>query len=646
MDVDTALAEVPVNIMPLLDDTDFKSRETTVAYNAGGMDLVWNFITTAGAYTQTAVTPTTGGNYDWAHQGDGMYSIEIPASGGASINNDTEGFGWFTGIATGVLPWRGPTIGFRAAGLNNVLVDDAYSATRGLTGTALPAAAADAAGGLPISDAGGLDLDSKLANTNEVTAARMGALTDWINGGRLDLIIDAIQACTDRLTAARAQVLDDWINAGRLDNILDARASQTSVDTIDGIVDTIVARIVGTIAAGTHNPQSGDAYARLGAPAGASVSADVAAVKSDTAAILVDTGTTLQGELDGIQADTEDIQSRIPAALVSGRIDASVGAMASNVITATAINTGAITAAKFAAGAIDASAVADGAIDAATFAVGAIDATAIADGAIDAATFAAGAITASAIAADAIGASELAATATAEIADAVWDELVSGHAIEGSAGAALSAAGGSGDPWSTVLPGAYGAGTAGKIIGDNLNAPVATVDTVVDGLATELAKVPKSDGAASWNATALAAIQSEATDALNAYDPPTKAEMDTGHSSLATAAALATVDTVADAILVDTGTDLPAAITALNDVSTAEVQTACDAALSAAISEPANLSATKSVKSLLYWVFGRFFHRTTQTATQQITYKADGTTALATRTVSDDGTTQVLGAGS
>ncbi len=36
---------------------------------------------------------------------------------------------------------------------------------------------------------------------------------------------------------------------------------------------------------------TGDAYARLGAPAGASVSADVAAVKGDSAAILADTGT-------------------------------------------------------------------------------------------------------------------------------------------------------------------------------------------------------------------------------------------------------------------------------------------------------------------------------------------------------------------
>jgi hypothetical protein len=40
-------------------------------------------------------------------------------------------------------------------------------------------------------------------------------------------------------------------------------------------------------------------------------------------AILVDTGTTLQAELDGIQADTEDIQSRLPAALTgAGNIKA------------------------------------------------------------------------------------------------------------------------------------------------------------------------------------------------------------------------------------------------------------------------------------------------------------------------------------
>jgi hypothetical protein len=59
-----------------------------------------------------------------------------------------------------------------------------------------------------------------------------------------------------------------------------------------------------------------------------------------------------------------------------------------------------------------------------------------------------------------------------DIADAVWDEAISGHLAAGSTGAALNAAGGSGDPWSTVLPGSYVAGQAGYLldqIGDKTN---------------------------------------------------------------------------------------------------------------------------------------------------------------------------------
>jgi hypothetical protein len=49
-------------------------------------------------------------------------------------------------------------------------------------------------------------------------------------------------------------------------------------------------------------------------------------------------------------------------------------------------------------------------------------------------------------------------------------------------------------------------------------AALATLDDILDtefpALTTEVGKIPKSDGSASWNATALAAIQSEANDAL------------------------------------------------------------------------------------------------------------------------------------
>jgi hypothetical protein len=48
-------------------------------------------------------------------------------------------------------------------------------------------------------------------------------------------------------------------------------------------------------------------------------------------------GVTMTGSHQNIEADTQDIQSRIPAALVGGRVDASVGAMAANVMTAAAL---------------------------------------------------------------------------------------------------------------------------------------------------------------------------------------------------------------------------------------------------------------------------------------------------------------------
>lgn len=49
-----------------------------------------------------------------------------------------------------------------------------------------------------------------------------------------------------------------------------------------------------------HTPQTGDSYARLGAPAGASLSADLAAVDARTILILQDTGTTLPSLISAI----------------------------------------------------------------------------------------------------------------------------------------------------------------------------------------------------------------------------------------------------------------------------------------------------------------------------------------------------------
>lgn len=232
---------------------------------------------------------------------------------------------------------------------------------------------------------------------------------------------------------------------------------------------------------------------------------------ADVASILEDTGTTLQAELDGIQADTEDLQTRIPAALVSGRIDASVGAMAANVLTATAINADAITAAKVAADVhqetIELAFTYDATADYATATAGALvkeiadnaggsalTAAAIADAVWDEAQadhVAAGSfgVTASEIADILVDTAEIGAagagltdiTLNAASVDLIWDEPTSGHATAGTTGKALTDAGSAGDPWSTALPGAYGAGTAGYIVGTDI--PAILVDTAEIGAA-------------------------------------------------------------------------------------------------------------------------------------------------------------------
>lgn len=63
----------------------------------------------------------------------------------------------------------------------------------------------------------------------------------------------------------------------------------------------------------------------------------------------------------------------------------------------------------------------------------------------------------------------------AAIADQVWEEAIADHSgTAGSTAEQLAAAGAGGDPWATSLPGAYSAGQAGKIVGDNMDATISS----------------------------------------------------------------------------------------------------------------------------------------------------------------------------
>lgn len=119
-------------------------------------------------------------------------------------------------------------------------------------------------------------------------------------------------------------------------------------------------------------------------------------------------------------------------------------------------------------------------------------------------------------------------------ADQVWDEVLSGHLTVGTTGNALNAAGAAGDPWSTAIPGAYGAGTAGLIVGT----------TIKDAVAASAIRAAVGLAAANLD-TQIAAVQSD-TDNIQTRLPAAlvSGRMDSSVGAMAanvlTASALAT----------------------------------------------------------------------------------------------------------
>lgn len=187
---------------------------------------------------ETGVTSATSGlALKYRREGATLTSISLS---GLSALNDAHSDGGLLHIENGYYRLDLPDAAV-AAGADGVLVEGtatgmvvigayhplvAYDPqdTVRLGLTALPNAAADAAGGLPISDAGGLDLDALNSNLTAVLADTNELQTDWTNGGRLDLIVDAVLADTNELQG-------DWVNGGRLDLIVDAILADT--DSLD-----------------------------------------------------------------------------------------------------------------------------------------------------------------------------------------------------------------------------------------------------------------------------------------------------------------------------------------------------------------------------------------------------------------------------
>lgn len=125
-------------------------------------------------------------------------------------------------------------------------------------------------------------------------------------------------------------------------------------------------------------------------------------------------------------------------------------------------------------------------------------------------------------------------------------------------------------------------------------------------------------------------------------DIPTVAEFNARtitSASYATATALATMQTDVSAILVDTGTTLPASIAALPNAAAINAEVV-DALSTDTYAEPTAVpAATSSLKDKINWLFMLARNRRTQTSTTETVYADDGSTSRATSTKSDDGST-------
>src|SRR5574343_435285 len=199
-------------VIRIIDSTD-GTPETSVVYNTSGIDLWYR---REGAI-KTSITEATLTNLNDAHSdggvlhiGDGYYRLDLPDAAVATGAN---------GVMVG-----GTVTGMIVIGCYVPLVDhDPYDGVR-LGLTALPNAAADAAGGLPISDAGGLDLDAKIGALTFTVAGAIDA--DAI----ADNAIDAGAIATGAITNAKfsAGAIDA---AAIADNAIDAGAIATGAIT-------------------------------------------------------------------------------------------------------------------------------------------------------------------------------------------------------------------------------------------------------------------------------------------------------------------------------------------------------------------------------------------------------------------------------
>ncbi len=307
-------------ILRAIDATTGEPKED-IAYNSAGISL-W-YRRDGGA--KTAITPASLGSVSASHTDGGIIHID---DGYCRLDGPDAAF---AGSSTGVL-FGGTADGTILIGCYVPLVAyDPQDAVR-MGMSALPNAAANATGGLATIKRGGT---AQAGASSSITLDAGASSSD-------DFYIGDVVQIISGTGAGQSRIVTDYVGSTKVATVDTAWTTNPSSDSvfvliaqgIVGVTETDVAEAVLDATASSHNTAGtiGEKINDIGAGGGSAPSVEdiVAGIDTDST------------QLAAIRADTEDIQSRIPAALVSGRINASVGAMASNVVTADALASDAV----------------------------------------------------------------------------------------------------------------------------------------------------------------------------------------------------------------------------------------------------------------------------------------------------------------
>lgn len=197
-------------------------------------------------------------------------------------------------------------------------------------------------GGQTASAAGTVTFPGTIASTTNITAGTITTVTNLTNAPTAgDLTATMKSSVTTAASAATPAVtVSDKtgfsLSSAGVQAIWDALTSAlTTVGSVGKrIADNLDAAITSRLAPTTSGRT-------LDVTATGEAGIDWANIGSPTTAVNL-SGTTVKTATD-VETDTADIQTRLPAALVSGRMDSSVGAMAANTLTASALATDAVT---------------------------------------------------------------------------------------------------------------------------------------------------------------------------------------------------------------------------------------------------------------------------------------------------------------